>query len=101
MQNLVARIKFTLDYSQSSSLEIWLGGLFDPFGFLTATRQHICRKLSLPLENMEITMYSGTGPQKDDNAFLVSGIIRNMFMIRNENSRWNIIFGCNSTCVRF
>lgn len=101
MQNLVARIKFTLEYSQSANLEIWLGGLFDPFGFLTATRQHICRKLALPLENMEITMSSGPIPQKDDNAFLVNGMIGNTLMIRHENSRWNIIFGCNRTCIRF
>jgi hypothetical protein len=72
----VARIKFALEYSQSSNLEIWLGGLFDPFAFLTATRQHICRKLSLPLEKMEITFSNGTVSQQDDDIFLVNGMIK-------------------------
>jgi hypothetical protein len=61
----------------SHKQEIWIGGLFDPYGFLTATRQAVSRKLSLPLENMEISLSFDEEADTEQLPFCINGISSN------------------------
>lgn len=39
----------------------WLGGLFNPDAFVTASRQHVARALSCSLEELRLSLVVGTG----------------------------------------
>lgn len=39
----------------------WLGGLFSPDAFVTASRQHVARALSCSLEELKLSLVVGAG----------------------------------------
>lgn len=39
----------------------WLGGLFNPDAFVTASRQHVARALSCSLEELRLSLVVGPG----------------------------------------
>ncbi|XP_065175263.1 cytoplasmic dynein 1 heavy chain 1-like [Sycon ciliatum] len=60
------------------ALHIWLGGLFIPEAFITASRQHVAQANSWPLEELELQVFvsneDGSGLELDQNSFGVSGM---------------------------
>ena len=44
----------------------WLGGLFSPDAFVTASRQHVARALSCSLEELKLSLV--VGPAEENNA---------------------------------
>ena len=72
IQNLSMRLDHLSRRTLEKSVDVWLGGLFNPHGFITATRQATARTLSLPLESLQLALTSSK-PQGNDTSFVMSG----------------------------
>jgi dynein heavy chain 1 len=60
------------------SMPVWLGGLFVPEAYITATRQYVAQAHSISLEELclSVNVTSGNGtPAIDNRTFAVSGLI--------------------------
>jgi len=55
-------------------VKVWMGGLFQPGAFLTATRQWAARKMSIALESLRLTVQVGAG-SSGGSSFLVEGTV--------------------------
>jgi dynein heavy chain 1 len=59
------------------TLNIWIGGLFVPEAFITATRQSVAQSHSWPLEQLVLRIIAYSDANKaviDDSSFVVSGM---------------------------
>ena len=82
--DLAARIKQLQHLSQAisankdfHSLQIWIGGLFVPEAFVTATRQSVAQSHSWPLEQLAIRLVAypdADSVARDDCSFLLTGL---------------------------
>jgi len=54
-------------------MQLWLGGLFSPEGFLAATRQYVSSKKQWPLEKLQLQVDIGQ-EETTDNAFIFTGL---------------------------
>jgi len=65
---------------------VWMGGLFNPEAFMTATRQAAARTHGWSLENLELTAKvldsDSVVPDEDPSAFIVTGLSL-------ESARWD------------
>jgi len=55
------------------NMELWLGGLFSPEGFLAATRQYVASKKNWPLEKLQLQLEIGKR-DAEDNSFVFTGL---------------------------
>lgn len=58
-------------------MKVWLGGLFNPEAYITATRQFVAQANGWSLEelNLAVTIEDGSGKQNtDDCSFALSGL---------------------------
>ncbi len=78
IQNLALRLDQAFKLPSDRSGPVWLGGLFNPAGFLIATRQATSRKLKIPLESLLLNISSVTknveGPVYDISGVLLSAL---------------------------
>ena len=78
IQNLALRLNQAFKPPSDRSGPVWLGGLFNPAGFLIATRQATSRKLKIPLESLLLSISSNTknveGPVFDIIGVLLSAL---------------------------
>ena len=55
---------------------VWLGGLFNPEAYITATRQYVAQANSWSLEELQLdvtVMDSDKASSQDDGSFIVTG----------------------------
>ena len=61
-------------------LHVWLGGLFIPEAFITASRQYVSQANEWSLEELQLEVTVGNPddppPEKDDSSFLMSGMAK-------------------------
>jgi len=63
-----------IDYiNNPSDMQLWLGGMFSPEGFLAATRQYVSSKKQWPLEKLQLQVEIGR-EDTEDNAFVYTGL---------------------------
>ncbi len=55
------------------TLHIWLGGLFTPEAYITATRQYVAQANNWSLEELYLDVHVGSGRQLGDCSFAVTG----------------------------
>jgi len=70
----LAEIKKSKDFLRSG---IWIGGLFSPEAYLTATRQAAAQAKQWSLENLELTVdifTQGASIDTDDTSFIATGM---------------------------
>ena len=74
LQNLSEAIGANKDFH---SLRVWMGGLFVPEAFITATRQAVAQAHSWPLEQLVLRLEAradGDNSAVDDCSFIVTGL---------------------------
>jgi len=60
------------------NLPVWMGGLFVPEAYITATRQYVAQEHSISLEELELSVNvkdDNTASNTDNRTFTVSGLI--------------------------
>ena len=71
--------------------KVWMGGLFNPEAFMTATRQSAARAHSWSLENLELTakvLENNEFPnESDETSFIVSGLVLEAASWNNEENQ--------------
>jgi dynein heavy chain 1 len=73
-----------LHKSDLRTTELWLGGLFFPEAFLTASRQSTAFSMKLSLEELQLVV--DIGASRSDNSFIVKGLYM-------EGAKWNMSDG--------
>lgn len=73
----VSKLTNTSGAKELKNLKVWLGGLFIPEAYVTATRQFVAQANQWSLEelylNITIADSPGASPKVDDCSFIVSG----------------------------
>jgi dynein heavy chain 1 len=73
----VSKLTNSSGAKELKNLKVWLGGLFIPEAYITATRQYVAQANQWSLEELylNITIADGdASPQTDDCSFIVSGL---------------------------
>lgn len=77
--NLLSRQR---DDGELSQWRIWLGGLFFPSAYLTATRQAVAQAKGWSLDDLAVEVLVGSVEAKDDQSFIITGLTV-------EGAAWN------------
>jgi dynein heavy chain 1 len=80
--NFARRLKQLDDIASLDSLshvEVWLGGLFFPEAFITATRQAVAHRKKWSLETLSLCL--DIGRVNDPSAFVVDGTVSVYYFI--------------------
>lgn len=71
------------DNGELTQWRIWLGGLFFPSAYLTATRQAVAQAKEWSLDDLAAEVIVGTVDAKDDQSFIITGLTV-------EGAAWNV-----------
>ena len=66
-----------------SNIEVWLGGLFFPEAYITATRQAVAHRKRWSLETLSLRL--DIGQMDNPGAFIVDGELRVVFWFESSN----------------
>ncbi|CAG0913348.1 unnamed protein product [Notodromas monacha] len=56
------------------NIHVWLGGLFNPEAYITATRQYVAQANSWSLEELELDVFVTDGGVDEESGFIVQGL---------------------------
>lgn len=70
------------DNGELTQWRIWLGGLFFPSAYLTATRQAVAQAKGWSLDDLAVEVIVGAFDAKDDQCFIITGLTI-------EGAAWN------------
>ncbi|CDJ57328.1 hypothetical protein EMWEY_00007760 [Eimeria maxima] len=75
------------DNGQLTQWRVWLGGLFFPSAYLTATRQAVAQAKGWSLDDLAVEVIVGALEAKDDQCFTITGLTV-------EGAAWNTSEAC-------
>ncbi|CDJ33136.1 Cytoplasmic dynein heavy chain, related [Eimeria mitis] len=75
------------DNGELTQWRIWLGGLFFPSAYLTATRQAVAQAKGWSLDDLAVEVIVGSSEAKDDQCFIITGLTV-------EGAAWNSTEAC-------
>ncbi|CDI87445.1 dynein beta chain, flagellar outer arm, putative [Eimeria praecox] len=75
------------DNGELTQWRVWLGGLFFPSAYLTATRQAVAQAKGWSLDDLAVEVIVGSSEAKDDQCFIITGLTV-------EGAAWNSNKAC-------
>ncbi|KAL8455832.1 hypothetical protein Emag_000406 [Eimeria magna] len=74
MDTAMALLSHQRDEGDLTQSRIWLGGLFYPSAYLTATRQAVAQAKGWSLDDLVMEVLVGADEAKDDQSFIITGL---------------------------